>query len=93
MVTPLYEGCRPEDTRLKVTLMALEMKVKHKMTDACFDVSGRLIHEHLWDLRTEPLSVRRGAKVARRADRGEAHERFYPASEPSREIILLLLLV
>ncbi|KAK1668660.1 hypothetical protein QYE76_056819 [Lolium multiflorum] len=25
-VTPLYEGCRPEDTRLKVTLMALEMK-------------------------------------------------------------------
>ena len=32
-VTPLYEGCRPEDTRLKVTLMALEMKVKHKMND------------------------------------------------------------
>ena len=37
VVTPLYEGCMPEDTRLKVTLMALEMKVKHKMTDACFD--------------------------------------------------------
>ena len=37
VVTPLYEGCRPEDTRLKVTLMALEMKVKHKVTDACFD--------------------------------------------------------
>ena len=36
-VTPLYEGCMPEDTRLKVTLVALEMKVKHKMTDACFD--------------------------------------------------------
>ena len=36
-VTPFYEGCRPEDTRLKVTLMALEMKVKHRMTDACFD--------------------------------------------------------
>ena len=33
-VTPLYEGCRPEDTHLKVMLMALEMKVKHKMTDA-----------------------------------------------------------
>ena len=28
-VTPLSEGCMPEDTRLKV-LMALEMKVKHK---------------------------------------------------------------
>ena len=36
-VTPLYEGCRPEDTRLKVTLMDLEMKVKHRMTDACFN--------------------------------------------------------
>jgi hypothetical protein len=36
-VTPLYEGCRPEDTRLKVTLMALEMKVKHKMTDTSFN--------------------------------------------------------
>ena len=36
-VTPLYEGFRPEDTSLKVKLMALEMKVKHKMTDACFD--------------------------------------------------------
>ena len=33
-VTPLYEGCRSEDTRLKVTLMDLEMKVKHRMTVA-----------------------------------------------------------
>ena len=56
-------------------------------------LSGKLIHEHLWDRRTEPLSVRRGAEVARRADRGEAHEQFYPASELSGEIILLLLLV
>ena len=39
-------------------------------------MSGKLIHEHLWDRRTEPLSVRRGAEVARRADRGEAHEQF-----------------
>ena len=39
-------------------------------------VSGKLIHEHLWDRRTEPLSVRRGAEIARRADRGEAHEQF-----------------
>ena len=29
-ITPLYEGCRLEDTCLKVMLMALEMKVKHK---------------------------------------------------------------
>ena len=39
-------------------------------------LSGKLIHEHLWDRRTGPLSVRRGAEVARRADRGEAHEQF-----------------
>ena len=39
-------------------------------------VSGKLIHEHLWDRRTESLSVRRGAEIARRADRGEAHEQF-----------------
>ena len=37
---------------------------------------GKLIHEHLWDRRTEPLSVRRGAEIARRADRGDAHEQF-----------------
>ena len=46
-VTPLYEGCRPEDTRLKVTLMALEIKVKHKMTDACFDENMSFWHERL----------------------------------------------
>ena len=39
-----------------------------------------------------PFSVRRGVEVARRADRGEARERFYPASELSGEIKLLLLL-
>ena len=39
-------------------------------------MSGKLIHEHLWGRRTEPLSVRRGAEITRRADRGEAHEQF-----------------
>ena len=36
VVTPLYEGC-----------MALEMKVKHKMTDACFDENMSFWHERL----------------------------------------------
>ena len=40
-----------------------------------------------------PFLVRRGAVIAQRADRGEARERLYPASELSGEIILLLLLV
>jgi hypothetical protein len=30
--TPLFPGCRPEDTRLSVTLKALEMKVESKWT-------------------------------------------------------------
>ncbi|KAK1678546.1 hypothetical protein QYE76_039394 [Lolium multiflorum] len=46
-VTPLYEGCRPEDTRLKVTLMALEMKVKHKMTDKSFNDNMSFWQERL----------------------------------------------
>jgi hypothetical protein len=36
-VTPLYEGCRTDDTRLNVTLKAMEMKAKHKLTYASFD--------------------------------------------------------
>ena len=39
-------------------------------------MSGKLILEHLWGRRTRPLSVRWGAEIARRADRGEAHEQF-----------------
>jgi hypothetical protein len=29
-VTPLYAGCKPGDTRLDVTLRALQMKARHK---------------------------------------------------------------
>ena len=36
-VTPLFDGCNNEDTRLNVTLRALEMKAKHKITDKCFN--------------------------------------------------------
>ena len=39
-------------------------------------LSGKLILEHLWGQRTGPLSVRRGAEIARRADQGEAHKQF-----------------
>ena len=34
-------------TRLKVTLMALEMKAKHKMTDARFDENMSFWYERL----------------------------------------------
>ena len=39
-----------------------------------------------------PFSVRQGAEGAQRADRGRTREGFYPASELSGEIKLLLLL-
>ena len=38
-MTPLYPGCRPEDTRLSVTLKALEMKAEHKWTDVSFNAN------------------------------------------------------
>ena len=34
---PLYPGCRPQDTRLQVTLDALEMKSGNKWTDVSFN--------------------------------------------------------
>ena len=62
-VTPLYEGCRPEDTRLKVTLMALEMKVKHKMTNACFDENMSFWHERLPKGNKCPTSFEEAKKI------------------------------
>jgi hypothetical protein len=62
-VTPLYEGCRPEDTRLKVTLMALEMKVKHKMTDTSFNDNMSFWHERLPKGNTCPTSIEEAKKI------------------------------
>ncbi|KAK1650303.1 hypothetical protein QYE76_068108 [Lolium multiflorum] len=42
-MTPLYPGCRPEDTRLSVTLECLEMKAEHKWTDSSFS-NGCLVN-------------------------------------------------
>jgi hypothetical protein len=36
-VTPLYAGCSPGDTRLDITLRALQMKARHKWTNKSFD--------------------------------------------------------
>jgi hypothetical protein len=62
-VTPLYEGCRPEDTRLKVTLMALEMKVKHKMTDTSFNDNMSFWQERLPKGNTCPTSIEEAKKI------------------------------
>ena len=49
--TLLYAGCGPEDTRLKVMLMAVQMKAKHKWTDASFDENLKFWHptEKRWE--------------------------------------------
>ena len=63
---------RPKDKKTHL-LVAVDKFTKWVEAEP---VSGKLIHEHLWDRRTETLSVQRGAEVARRADRGAAHEQF-----------------
>src|SRR3954469_2696855 len=63
VVTPLYEGCNPEDTRLKVAHMALEMKVKHKMTETCFDENMTFLQERLPKGNTCPTSFNEAKKT------------------------------
>ncbi|KAK1685416.1 hypothetical protein QYE76_046264 [Lolium multiflorum] len=46
-MTPLYPGCRPEDTRLSVTLECLEMKAEHKWTDSSFSDNMKSWHARL----------------------------------------------
>ena len=62
-VTPLYEGCRPQDTRLKVTLEAMEMKARHKWTDASFDESMEFWHDRLPKGNTCPTSIEEAKKI------------------------------
>ena len=56
--------------------LVISVRPSHSSVAPRLLVSGKLIHEHLWGRRTGPLLVRRGAEIARRADRGEAHEQF-----------------
>ena len=63
-VTPLFDGCNDGDTRLNVTLRALEMKAKHKMTDECFDDNIVFWHDILPKKgNTCPTSIAEAKKV------------------------------
>ena len=62
-VTPLYEGCRPDDTRLNVTLKAMEMKAKHKLSDASFDDMMAFWHDRLPEGNTCPTSIEDAKKI------------------------------
>jgi len=61
--TPLYPGCRPQDTRLQVTLDALEMKSGNKWTDASFNKNMQFFHERLPEGNTLPTSIEEAKKV------------------------------
>jgi hypothetical protein len=61
--TPMYPGCRPGDTRLNVTLKALEIKVQHKWTNVSFDDNLEYWHKKLPKGNTLPRSTEEAKKV------------------------------
>ena len=62
-MTPLYPGCRPEDTRLSVTLECLEMKAEHKWTDSSFSDNMKSWHARLPKDNTLPTSIDEAKKI------------------------------
>src|SRR4051812_45316831 len=61
--TPLYPGCRPQDTRLQVTLDTLEMKAKNRWTDVSFTKNMKFMHDRLPEGNTLPTSIEDAKKV------------------------------
>jgi hypothetical protein len=53
----------PEDTRLNVTLMDLQMRLKHKWTDVSFDESLTFWHERLPNGNMCPTSTEDAKKI------------------------------
>ena len=62
-LTPLYPGCRPEDTRLNVTLKTLEMKAEHKWTDTSYNANMEFWHARLPKGNTLPTSITEARKI------------------------------
>ena len=61
--TPLYPGCRQQDTRLQVTLDALEMKSANKWTNGSFNQNMQFFHERLPEGNTLPTTIEEAMKV------------------------------
>jgi hypothetical protein len=61
--TPLFPGCQPEDTRLSVTLKALEMKAKSKWTDVSFNKNMRFWQKCLPKGNTCPTNIEEANKI------------------------------
>src|SRR3954471_18844473 len=62
-MTPLFPGCRPQDTRLQVTLDALEMKSNNKWTDVSFNETMEFWHDRLPEGNTLPSSIEEAKKI------------------------------
>ena len=62
--TPLYDGCRPEDTRLSLTLNLLKTKAKNKWTDASLDVHLKFLHGSFPEGNVCPTSIEEAKKIA-----------------------------
>jgi hypothetical protein len=63
VTTPLYAGCKPEDTRLKVTLQALQMKAKYKWTGVSFNDHMKAWHDLLPKGNICPTSIEEASKI------------------------------
>ena len=74
-VTPLFPGCRPEDTRLHVTLAALKMKTQNKWTDSSFNKNMKFWHDCLPEGNTLPSSINEAKKVVCPLDL--PHEKYH----------------
>src|SRR4051812_12976070 len=62
-ITKLYEGCNDGDTRLNVTLGAMDMQAKNKWTDESFDDNMPFWHYRLSKGNTCPTSIAKAKKV------------------------------
>jgi hypothetical protein len=63
MMTPIFPGCRPQDTRLHVTLDYLLMKMHNKWTDSSFSKNLKFWHDSLPEGNILPSSIEEAKKV------------------------------
>ncbi|KAK1653348.1 hypothetical protein QYE76_071153 [Lolium multiflorum] len=72
---PIFPGCRPQDTRLHVTLDYLQMKTQNKWTDSSFSKNLKFWHDRLPEGNTLPSSTEEAKKVVCPLDL--PHEKYH----------------
>ncbi|KAK1665063.1 hypothetical protein QYE76_053222 [Lolium multiflorum] len=74
-MTPIFPGCRPQDTRLHVTLDYLQMKTQNKWTNSSFSKNLKFWHDRLPEGNTLPSSTEEAKKVVCPLDL--PHEKYH----------------